>query len=98
MLKRFGPHPVGKSCDSYGRSPQDFCTFRDRLIEGVKKKTELTLHYMNKVNGTFLPRYSPKAIAPAINAGIFTTRVILIMIRILFPYGGSDPRGVQGHR
>jgi predicted AlkP superfamily phosphohydrolase/phosphomutase len=48
VLKRFGPHPVRKSCDTYGRSPQDFCRFRDHLIEGVKKKSELTLYYLNQ--------------------------------------------------
>jgi predicted AlkP superfamily phosphohydrolase/phosphomutase len=48
VIKRFGNHPMKKSCDSYRRSPQDFCRFRDHLIEGVKKKCELTIHYMNK--------------------------------------------------
>ena len=53
VVKRFGTHPVRKSCDSYGKSPQDFCVFRDHLIEGVKKKTELTLHYMNQGDWDF---------------------------------------------
>ena len=48
VVKRFGTHPEKKSCDAYGRSPQDFCRFRDHLIEAVKKKSELTLHYMNQ--------------------------------------------------
>ena len=48
VIKRFGNHPMEKSCDSDRRSPQDFCRFRDQLIEGVKKKCELTIHYLNK--------------------------------------------------
>jgi predicted AlkP superfamily phosphohydrolase/phosphomutase len=48
VRKRFGYHPVKASCDSYGRSPQDFRRFKDHLIEGVNKKCELTIHYMNK--------------------------------------------------
>jgi predicted AlkP superfamily phosphohydrolase/phosphomutase len=48
VVRRFGTHPAKKPCDSYGRSPQDFCNLRDLLIEGVKKKQELTLHYMNQ--------------------------------------------------
>jgi len=47
VIKRFGRHPVKASCDSYGRSPHDFCRFRDHLIEGVNKKCELTIQYMN---------------------------------------------------
>ena len=53
VLKRFGKHPVKPSCDSYGRSPQDFCTFRDHLIEGVRKKCDLTIHYMNTAEWDF---------------------------------------------
>jgi predicted AlkP superfamily phosphohydrolase/phosphomutase len=48
VRKRFGHHPVKASCDSYGRSPQDFCRFKDDLIEGVNRKCELTLDYINK--------------------------------------------------
>lgn len=53
VVKRFGNHPLKRSCDAYGRSPQDFCRFRDHLIEGVKKKSELTLHYMNQCEWDF---------------------------------------------
>ena len=48
VIKRFGHHPLNKSCDSPKRSPQEFCRFRDLLIEGVNRKCELTLHYMKK--------------------------------------------------
>jgi predicted AlkP superfamily phosphohydrolase/phosphomutase len=48
VIKRFGNHPMNKPCDSPRRSPEDFCRFRDHLIEGVKKKCELTIHYLNK--------------------------------------------------
>ncbi len=53
VLNRFGLHPVKSSCDSRGRSPQDFCRFRDDLIDGVRKKCELTIHYMNQVGWDF---------------------------------------------
>jgi predicted AlkP superfamily phosphohydrolase/phosphomutase len=53
VLKRFGKHPVRPCCDSYGRSPQDFCTFRGHLIEGVRKKCDLTIHYMNTAEWDF---------------------------------------------
>lgn len=48
VIKRFGTHPVRNACDAYGRSPKDFCKLRDQLIQGVKKKTELTLDYLNR--------------------------------------------------
>jgi predicted AlkP superfamily phosphohydrolase/phosphomutase len=48
IIKRFGRHPLNKSCDSPNRSPQEFCKFRDHLIEGVNRKCELTLHYLKK--------------------------------------------------
>jgi predicted AlkP superfamily phosphohydrolase/phosphomutase len=51
--KRFGTHPENKSCDANGRSPEDFCRFRDHLIEGVQKKAELTLDYMNQQEWDF---------------------------------------------
>lgn len=48
VIKRFGHHPVKALCDSYGRSPRDFCRFSNHLIEGVNKKCELTINYMDK--------------------------------------------------
>lgn len=61
VLKRFGPHPVETACDGYRRSAQDFCRFRDRLIEGVKKKTELTLHYMKQDEWDFFAQVFTEA-------------------------------------
>jgi predicted AlkP superfamily phosphohydrolase/phosphomutase len=48
VLKRFGEHPASAACDSIGRSPRDFRRFADRLIAGVEKKRDLTLHYMQQ--------------------------------------------------
>jgi predicted AlkP superfamily phosphohydrolase/phosphomutase len=48
VTSRFGSHPLGPSCNSAGRSPEDFRRFRDCLIEGVKRKCELTLHYLDE--------------------------------------------------
>ena len=51
--RRFGNHPLEKCCDSPGRTAQDFCGFRDRLIQGVNKKCELTLHYLKQDDWDF---------------------------------------------
>jgi predicted AlkP superfamily phosphohydrolase/phosphomutase len=48
VLKRFGEHPAPAPCDSIGRSPRDFRRFTDRLIAGVEKKRDLTLHYLEQ--------------------------------------------------
>jgi len=45
---RFGRHPVKNPCDSYGKTPHDVCIFRDRLVEGVRRKADLTIHYLRK--------------------------------------------------
>jgi predicted AlkP superfamily phosphohydrolase/phosphomutase len=48
VLSRFNRHPLRKSCDSFGRTPEEYCIFRDLLIRGVKRKAELTKFYLNK--------------------------------------------------
>jgi predicted AlkP superfamily phosphohydrolase/phosphomutase len=48
VLSRFGSHPVERYCDSYGRTLQDFQSFKDQLIKGVRKKAELTIYYLMK--------------------------------------------------
>jgi predicted AlkP superfamily phosphohydrolase/phosphomutase len=53
VLARFGRHPLKRSCDSYRRTWNDFRTFRNRLIKGVQKKTELTIHYLKKGDWDF---------------------------------------------
>ena len=53
VIQRFGTHPVDSECDALGRTPHDFCRFRDKLIEGVKRKSELTLHYMKRCEWDF---------------------------------------------
>jgi predicted AlkP superfamily phosphohydrolase/phosphomutase len=53
ILKRFGTHPWNKSCDWSNRSPEEFCAFRDQLIEGIKKKCALTLHYLKEKDWDF---------------------------------------------
>ncbi|HET6513621.1 MAG TPA: alkaline phosphatase family protein [Thermodesulfovibrionales bacterium] len=47
VLTRFGRHPLRKSCDSYARTPEEVCRFRDLLIQGAQKKAELTKYYLN---------------------------------------------------
>jgi predicted AlkP superfamily phosphohydrolase/phosphomutase len=53
VTRRFGNYPLGTCCDSNGRAPEDFCRFRDHLIEGVNKKCELTLYYLKQDNWDF---------------------------------------------
>ena len=48
VLARFGPHPLTRSCDSFGWTQQEFPTFRDLLVQGVQKKAKLTNHYLNQ--------------------------------------------------
>jgi predicted AlkP superfamily phosphohydrolase/phosphomutase len=49
VLARFGPHPLQESsCDSIKRTPQDFCDFRNQLVRGVQRKTELTKYYLKQ--------------------------------------------------
>jgi len=53
VLRRFGRHPLRTSCDSYQRTPQHFYSFKNKLIEGVKRKAELTIHYLRKDDWNF---------------------------------------------
>jgi predicted AlkP superfamily phosphohydrolase/phosphomutase len=53
VLRRFGRHPLRISCDSYQRTPQHFYSFKNKLIDGVKKKAELTIHYLRKGDWNF---------------------------------------------
>jgi predicted AlkP superfamily phosphohydrolase/phosphomutase len=53
VLARFGRHPLRISCDSYQRTPHEFSTFKNKLINGVQKKAELTIHYLGKDNWNF---------------------------------------------
>jgi predicted AlkP superfamily phosphohydrolase/phosphomutase len=53
VLRRFGRHPLRISCDSYQRTPQHFYSFKNKLIDGVKRKAELTIHYLRKGDWNF---------------------------------------------
>jgi predicted AlkP superfamily phosphohydrolase/phosphomutase len=53
VLARFGRHPLRISCDSYQRTPHEFSTFKNKLINGAQKKAELTIHYLGKDNWNF---------------------------------------------
>src|SRR6267143_904819 len=48
LLSRFGRHPLSTSCNNHGNRPEDFLTLRDKLIQGVKVKSELTRHYLRQ--------------------------------------------------
>jgi predicted AlkP superfamily phosphohydrolase/phosphomutase len=55
VKKRFGPpcsHPPKGDCDAE-RDSSGVSTFRDDLIQGIKRKTELTKHLLHKDNWDF---------------------------------------------
>ena len=43
---RFGMHPLAGPCDATRRSVDDYARFVDTLVEGVRRKTQLTRHYL----------------------------------------------------
>lgn len=47
VLARFGNHPWQESCDAFPRTPEGYRDFRDRLVQGARRKTELTKHYLH---------------------------------------------------
>lgn len=47
VTSRFGRHPV-TDCNADRKSPQEFLALRDALVLGVKKKAELTRHYLSR--------------------------------------------------
>jgi predicted AlkP superfamily phosphohydrolase/phosphomutase len=51
VIARFGQHPMQKSCDAIERTPKDFRAFRDCLLKGVRKKTDLTNYFL--MNGSW---------------------------------------------
>jgi len=53
VIGKFGRYPLEGSCDSHGRSPQDFVRFKDALVGGVRKKAELTGHYLKQAGWDF---------------------------------------------
>jgi predicted AlkP superfamily phosphohydrolase/phosphomutase len=48
VLAKFGSHPLTRSCDSFGRIPQELPAFKNLLVEGVLKKAKLTNHFLNQ--------------------------------------------------
>lgn len=46
LLKRFGPHPVGASCDASNRSPTDYADFVARLELGAARKGAMTRYML----------------------------------------------------
>jgi len=45
---RFGLHPLTTSCDVDHRSPREFLELKERLVEGVKRKTALTKFFLSQ--------------------------------------------------
>jgi predicted AlkP superfamily phosphohydrolase/phosphomutase len=48
VLTRFGRHPLRRSCDFFGPTPEGYGILRDLLIQGVQRKAELTKYYLKK--------------------------------------------------
>lgn len=53
VRERFGLHPLQASCNKDHRRPEDFVDLRDRLVRGVRIKTELTKHYLQQERWDF---------------------------------------------
>ncbi|MGI9331342.1 MAG: alkaline phosphatase family protein [Gammaproteobacteria bacterium] len=47
ILERFGRHPVSGESDA-DRDAQALLEFRDELLDGIRRKTQLTLHYLKQ--------------------------------------------------
>jgi len=48
ISSRFGLHPQAGTCNVEHRRPNDFVTFRDTLVRGVRAKADLTCHYLRQ--------------------------------------------------
>jgi predicted AlkP superfamily phosphohydrolase/phosphomutase len=46
ILSKFGPHPLSIPCERLSGTFEGLRSLRDRLIEGVRRRTELTLHLL----------------------------------------------------
>ena len=46
ILQRYGPHPVGATCDADRRRAAEYASFVEQLEEGARRKSELTCHLM----------------------------------------------------
>ena len=46
VMSRFGAHPLIGPCDATRRTGEDYARFVDTLVEGVRRKTQLTRHYL----------------------------------------------------
>lgn len=54
VLERFGPHPLIRSCDSFGWTQKEFPAFRNLLVQGARLKGELTKHYLKQGSWNFI--------------------------------------------
>ena len=43
---RFGAHPANSPCDGVGQTPEDYQTFINRLVRGVRTKANLTKYFL----------------------------------------------------
>ncbi|MDZ4675864.1 MAG: alkaline phosphatase family protein, partial [Gemmatimonadota bacterium] len=46
VLQRFGAHPQGPICDGHRQNAADWEAFTERLIQGAKRRAELTRHFL----------------------------------------------------
>ena len=53
LKARFGLHPWSHSCNAVERTQEGFINFRDALVQGVRKKAELTKHYLSQGSWDF---------------------------------------------
>ena len=48
LASRFGAHPLHRPCDAARRSPEDYMTFADALVRGVRTKASMTRHILQQ--------------------------------------------------
>jgi predicted AlkP superfamily phosphohydrolase/phosphomutase len=48
ILARFGPHPLGPSCDADQRNAQEYADFIGTLVRGVHVRSQLTRHLLRQ--------------------------------------------------
>jgi predicted AlkP superfamily phosphohydrolase/phosphomutase len=53
VLSKFGSYPIINTCNSCSRTQKGFNNFKDLLIRGVEKKTDLTKYYLNQGSWDF---------------------------------------------
>jgi predicted AlkP superfamily phosphohydrolase/phosphomutase len=60
IVRKFGLHPVSGNSDA-DRSPEELLAFRDTLIDGVRRKSNLTRHFLHEEDWDFFAQVFTEA-------------------------------------